>query len=138
MGAEADGLMLVNERGVPVAHAGLAMTLRDLARFGLLFMGGRGLPEKAVQRILKEGRPELLPAGHPGWYTHASYQWDQVHERGVLAKGGFGNQGLYIDIPREVVVVMFGTNATLDAKAVPMPVLKLVPALFPETAVKRP
>lgn len=138
MGAESDGLMLVNDRGVPIAHAGLAMTLRDLARFGLLFMANGGIPDRARERILKDGRPALLPAGHPNWYTHASYQWDQVHERGILAKGGFGNQGLYIDIPREVVVVMFGTNTTVDAKGVPMPVLKLAPALFPETAVKRP
>jgi CubicO group peptidase (beta-lactamase class C family) len=138
IGAEADGLFLVNERGVAIAHAGLAMTLRDLARFGLAFMPGGAIPAKARERMLKEGRPELLPKEHPAWYTHASYQWDQVHARGLLAKGGFGNQGLYIDIPREVVVVMFGTNATLDAKAVPMPVLKLVPALFPETAVKGP
>src|SRR5260221_8252845 len=34
MGAEHDALLLQNERGYPIAHAGMAMTLRDLARFG--------------------------------------------------------------------------------------------------------
>ena len=141
MGAEADALMLVNERGTSIAHAGLAMTLRDLARFGLLFCDrGReaAVPAAAQRRMLAEGRPALLPADHPKWYTHASYQWDQVHEGGVYAKGGFGGQGLYIDARREVVVVMFGTNSTVDAKAPPMPVLRMVPALFPETEVKQP
>lgn len=141
MGAESDALMLVNERGVPIAHAGLAMTLRDLARFGLLFMDRRkdaAVPAAVRDRMLKQGRPGLLPPDHPKWYTHASYQWDHVHENGVYMKGGFGGQGLYIDARREVVVVMFGTNTTVDAKSPPMPVLKLVPALFPETEVKPP
>ena len=53
-------------------------------------------------------------------------------------KGGFGGQGLYIDARREVVMVMFGTNTTVDAKVPPMPVLRLAPALFPETGVKSP
>ena len=49
---------------------------------------------------------------------------------------GAGGQGLYIDARREVVVVMFGTNTTVDAKPPPMPVLRFVRALFPETEVK--
>jgi len=141
MGAESDGLMLVNERGIAIAHAGLTLTLRDLARFGLLF-ADRGreavIPVAVRERMLKRGRPGLLPPEHPDWYTHASYQWDHVHEGGTYMKGGFGGQGLYIDARREVVVAMFGTNTAVDAKAPPMPVLKLVPALFPETAVKAP
>jgi CubicO group peptidase (beta-lactamase class C family) len=141
MGAESDALMLVNERGVAIAHAGLAMTARDLARFGLLFCdrtAGAAIAPAVRGRMLKQGRPALLPPDHPRWYTHASYQWDQVHEGGVYAKGGFGGQGLYVDARRDVVVVMFGTNTTVDAKAPPMPVLRLVPALFPESEVKSP
>jgi len=141
MGAESDADFLVNERGVAIAHAGLAMTLRDLARFGMLFMdtgADPAIPAAVRQRMLKEGRPALLPADHPKWFTHASYQWDQVNEAGTYMKGGFGGQGLYIDARREVVMVMFGTNTTVDAKVPPMPVLRLVPALFPETGVKSP
>jgi len=139
MGAEGDGLMLVNERGIAVAHAGLALTLRDLARFGLLFTAGADpapIPARVRARMLKEGRPALLGTDRPAWHTHASYQWDFVHEDGMYMKGGFGGQGLYIDARRDVVVVMFGTNTSVDAPAPPMPVLRMVPALFPESAVK--
>ncbi len=136
MGAEGDALMLVNDRGIAIAHGGLAMTLRDLARFGLLFTKNRDrrgpIPETFIRRILKEGRPSLRVESQSSWMTHASYQWDQVNERGVLAKSGFGGQGLYIDVNRDVVVAMFGTNPTLDAAPPAMPVLRLVPALFPE------
>jgi len=141
MGAESDGLMLVNERGVAVAHAGLAMTARDLARFGLLFTDpsrGAVIPAAVRERMFGQGRPALLPPDHPRHFTHASYQWDQVNERGTLFKGGFGGQGLFVDVRRDVVMVMFGTNATVDAKPAPMPILTLVPALFPETEVKSP
>ena len=141
MGAESDGLMLVNERGITVAHAGLAMTARDLARFGLLFTAPAReavIPAAVRHRMFKEGRPDLLPPDHPKHFTHASYQWDQVNERGTLFKGGFGGQGLFVDVRRDVVMVMFGTNATVDAKPAPMPILTLVPALFPETEVKSP
>ena len=37
IGAQGDALLLLNRQGFPVAHAGLVMTLRDMARFGLLF-----------------------------------------------------------------------------------------------------
>ncbi len=136
MGAEGDALLLVNDRGTAIAHGGLAMTLRDLARFGLLFTKNRDrrgpIPETFIRRILKEGRPTLKVESQSSWMTHASYQWDQVNERGILAKSGFGGQGLYIDVNRDVVVAMFGTNPTLDAAPPAMPVLRLVPALFPE------
>ncbi len=136
MGAEGDALLLLNDRGTPIAHGGMAMTLRDLARFGLLFTKNRDrrgpIPETFIRRILKEGRPTLKVESQSSWMTHASYQWDQVNERGILAKSGFGGQGLYIDVNRDVVVAMFGTNTTLDSPAPAMPVLRLVPALFPE------
>jgi CubicO group peptidase (beta-lactamase class C family) len=132
IGAEGDALLLVNDRGVPNAAGGLAMTLRDLARFGMQFTKNRDrrgpVPEGLIRRLLKEGRPALVEP--KGWMTHASYQFDQVSESGWLFKGGFGGQGLFVDVNRDVVVAMFGTNPTLDAPPVPMPVVKLVPALF--------
>ncbi len=136
MGAEGDALLLLNDRGIAIAHGGLAMTLRDLARFGLLFTKNRDrrgpIPETFIRRILKEGRPSLKVESQSSWMTHASYQWDQVNERGILAKSGFGGQGIYIDVNRDVVVAMFGTNITQDSAPPAMPVLRLVPALFPE------
>jgi CubicO group peptidase (beta-lactamase class C family) len=62
MGAEADALMVVNRNGVAVAHGGLAATLRDVARFGLLFAqraerGPSVVPGRVLHRITTGGRP---------------------------------------------------------------------------------
>ena len=37
IGAEADAFIVMNKKGVAAAHGGMSTTLRDLARFGLLF-----------------------------------------------------------------------------------------------------
>ena len=84
-----------------------------------------------VKRILGEGRPALLKAGSPEWIHHASYQWDAVGHRGELMKGGFAGQLLYVDRERDVVVAMFGTNATLDSPAPQLPVRALLERHFP-------
>src|SRR5262249_22144991 len=55
LGAEHDALLVQNERGYPVAHAGMAMTARDLARFGQLFLKssttarGAVVPERVME-----------------------------------------------------------------------------------------
>ena len=53
MGAEADGLLCVNRNGIALAHAGFSGTLRDLARFGMLFRRGREGPisDRLLRRI---------------------------------------------------------------------------------------
>ena len=91
IGAEHDGLFAENERGFPVAHAGMAVTLRDLARFGLLFTknpgaGQRGLiSEQILKRIFtSRGGPDqhgMLPL---------TYQWDLLSDKEELAKGRLG------------------------------------------------
>jgi CubicO group peptidase (beta-lactamase class C family) len=40
IGAEHDAILTQNERGYPMSGAGMAATLRDVARFGLLFTNG--------------------------------------------------------------------------------------------------
>ena len=48
LGADHDALLAENERGFPVAHAGMAATLRDLARFGLLFTKNPGPGQRTL------------------------------------------------------------------------------------------
>ena len=126
IGAEADAQIIVNERGVPIAHGGMVMTLRDLARFGIAMAEAANRSpnqpvvfQHFVSRLLAPGRSELLPAKHPEWLSHSSYQWDQVTKAGQIAKGGFADQMLFIDCRRNVVIVYFGTNPNADAMPVP-------------------
>jgi CubicO group peptidase (beta-lactamase class C family) len=127
MGAEHDALLLQNERGYPVAHAGMVATLRDLARFGLLFTKSAGptqrgiISEKILHRIFNEGRPELLAKDHPPDMLPLTYQWDMLSEKGEMAKGGWAGQLLYVNREKDVVVAYFGTNLTSDPKLEALP-----------------
>lgn len=127
IGAEHDGLFLENERGFPVAHAGMVATLRDVARFGLLFTkntepGHGGLvSEKMLHRIFNEGRAELLGKDHPPGLLPLTYQWDMLSDKGEMAKGGWAGQLLYVNREKDVVVAYVGTNATADPKMEALP-----------------
>jgi CubicO group peptidase (beta-lactamase class C family) len=125
MGAESDAQIVVNTKGVAVASGGMVTTLRDLARFGLLFTPSwnqtahsRIVSEKFQQRILAGGRPDLVKAWHfgprPDWLDHVAYQWDAVTKSGMFFKGGFGGQILYIAPQKDVVIAHFRTNKTVD------------------------
>ena len=58
IGAESDASIVVNEKKFPEAGAGMSATLRDVARFGLLFTKSAGpeqrgvISEQIVKRIL--------------------------------------------------------------------------------------
>ncbi len=142
IGADSDAHILVSERGVANVHAGLAMTLRDLARFGMAFtrsgMGTTGhgdsfVPASHVDKLLHDGRPELLAPGHDPRVHHASYQWDQVGTHDELEKGGFGDQYLFIDRDRDLVIAYFGTNAAVDAPGLRLPLRELAARYFPRS-----
>ena len=123
IGAESAAVIAAPRRGVPVAHGGVSSTLRDLARFGLLFTptGRAGkdplISDRYLENIQKRGRPEVFRAapddkfryvdGEPA--RHNSYQWDFVLNDGDFFKAGFGGQGLYISSSRDLVIVFFGT-----------------------------
>jgi len=124
MGAETDALVSVNSRGHGAVHGGIVATLRDVARFGLLFTGGRGrgvVSESYLEKILEGGRPELLEAAGRAVadVRHATYQWDRVYDDGSFFKGGFGGQGLYVSPEKDVVLAYFGTHG-YDAPAPPV------------------
>jgi CubicO group peptidase (beta-lactamase class C family) len=124
MGAESDALIVAPIDGIPVAASGISSTLRDLARFGLLFTPtGRILSDPVVsdellEQIQRGGRPEIYNAareegderlidGEPPYAN--SYQWDWVMADGDFYKGGYGGQGLYVSPARDLVVAFFGT-----------------------------
>lgn len=138
IGAEGDALMAVNRNGIAVAHAGMTATLRDLARFGLLFAhrdgageGERVISDHVLRRIIDGGRPQILePGSHPAWLTHVAYQWDGVTDKGDFFKGGFAGQLLYVAPRKDVVIAYFGTNESLDSKPPLLPLRQMVEDLF--------
>jgi CubicO group peptidase (beta-lactamase class C family) len=136
MGAEADALMVVNRNGVAVAHGGLAATLRDLGRFGLLFTrGAQGrssvIQDRVLRRITTGGRPQILESSeHAPGSHHVAYQWDGVLAQGDFFKGGFGDQLVYVAPRKDVVIAYFATNESLDFKPHLLPLRRMVDDLF--------
>lgn len=136
IGAEHDALLLQNERGYPVAHAGMGTTLRDLARFGLLFTKSAGagqrevVSDKVLHRIFDEGRAELLAKDHPAGMLPLTYQWDMLSDERELAKGGWAGQLLYVNREKDVVVAYFGTNLTNKPKLEALPCRVIAKTFF--------
>jgi CubicO group peptidase (beta-lactamase class C family) len=115
IGAEQDALIVQNENKFPVAHAGMCCTLRDLARFGLLFTKSAGpegvvIPERIINRFFSSRGAE--PDEHG--MLPQTYQWDMLSKGGELAKGGWAGQLLYVNRDKNVVVAYAGTNLTPD------------------------
>jgi CubicO group peptidase (beta-lactamase class C family) len=134
MGAESDGLMFLSHGYDPIYMGGMSATLRDNARFGLLFTPSGSeapydfIPKSYLKKIQEGGRPEIientgpidlyiyddpltkehLVDGEPS--HHSTYQWDIVMNDGDFFKEGGGGQGLYISPKRDLVIVYFGTH----------------------------
>ncbi|MBW2542911.1 MAG: serine hydrolase [Deltaproteobacteria bacterium] len=120
IGAEADATFFAGRYGVPLTHGGFTSSLRDLARFGLLFTPSYGgvsdrriVSDRYLDRILYGGRPELLANSRfgpppPSDVKHNVYQWDLVFDNGDFYKGGWSGQGLLINAERDYVAVYAG------------------------------
>lgn len=127
IGAEADAMQWVNERGRSYAGGGLYARLRDIARFGLAFTpSGRTerlrsvVSDRYLDDLKASARPEIYRAGDGQGMiedfpsdppSHSIWQWDAVWPDGDLYKGGYGGQGLYISPARDLVIAWFGTQS---------------------------
>jgi CubicO group peptidase (beta-lactamase class C family) len=125
MGAEHDATLAENERGYPASHAGMSATLRDVARFGLLFTKkppadeARVVSDAIIKRIFAGYGNERAPDEHG--MLPPTYEWDMISDKGELAKGGWAGQLLYINRDKDVVIAWFGTNQVADPKVEPLP-----------------
>lgn len=126
-GFEAAAQLCTSANGAPASHGGLCVTLRDLARFGMLFTPSGSkiarspvIDDEQLRRIQAGRRLDLQrpPSGDLPDYVTAAYgsrlppagrQWDFVMDDGDLFKGGFGGQGLYISPARDLVIAFAGT-----------------------------
>jgi CubicO group peptidase (beta-lactamase class C family) len=131
LGAEADASMTVSSQGTPASHGGMSSTLRDLARYGLLFTPSWRtvsqtcvIPATYLRTIQRGGRPELFETGTSGRAAiallgerprHHTYQWDLVMEDGEFFKAGYHGQGLWISPTRDLVIAYFGHGAPATA-----------------------
>jgi CubicO group peptidase (beta-lactamase class C family) len=122
IGAEHDALLAENERGFPVAHAGFAATLRDIARFGLQFTKNpTSQPSVISDAILHRIFTSRGETADEHGILPLTYQWDMLSAEGELAKGGWAGQLLYINREKDVVVVWSGTNLTDNPPLEPLP-----------------
>jgi hypothetical protein len=112
--------------GTAVAHGLVATTLRDFARFAMLFTPSwhHSADEQVVSpAVLKR----IQTAGNSAAYKksgtfhdhrqyfgedpdHNSFQFDDVFADGAMFKHGNLGQGIYVDPGRDVVGVYFSTN----------------------------
>ena len=125
MGMEQDASMAVDRQGVPFAGAGLAASLRDLARFGeMIRLGGRWngrqiVPAAAVRAILSGGDAAAFRnANYPG-LEGGSYNSQWWHRAGgqTLAIGIHG-QGIYIDPRADLVIARFASHPSATNRAI--------------------
>jgi len=117
VGGESNALMLTTKPSGAQTFTGMSSTLRDLARYGLLFTpSGRSsehivISDNYLKRIQSGHNPKLR---NRSWFfdeeKYNSYHWDDVYDDGDFVKYGLWGQGLYISPSRDLVIAYFGTK----------------------------
>ena len=107
MGANSNAYVCLSDKGIPWVHGGISATLRDLARFGMLFTKSdiTARKEKIISFAQVQEIFNTTPIDFPIPFKWA-YQWD-LAEQGFLMKGGFGGQALYVHPEKEIVIAYF-------------------------------
>lgn len=108
MGASADAYICLSEKGIPWPHGGMSVTLRDLARFGMLFTKSEIVAQREsiisftqLKEIFDAPSVDNMFAPFK-W----GYQWDLASD-GIMVKGGFGGQVLLINPEKDIVIAYF-------------------------------
>ena len=123
MGARSAGQLISTRNGNAFSAGGAVTTLRDLARYGLLFTpSGRKEPDPVISDsylakihdprrydLYSRSQREARATRGDDSFSHNSYQWDWVSTEGDFSKGGAGGQGLYVSPSRDLVIAWFGT-----------------------------
>ena len=122
MGAEFDAEITLDRLGNPMADGGISATLRDLARFGLLFM-----------RRGRSGRRQVVPAwwiddtirgapdgphafaegdereGYPAGGHYRNCWWVRDPSLPFYHGSGINGQGVFVHVPSQTVVAKLST-----------------------------
>jgi CubicO group peptidase (beta-lactamase class C family) len=127
LGMEHDAYMIVSNSGYSLGFFGMNTTLRDMARFGMIFTPSVSILTKEpiltpaqIGKMQKGSHPEMYTEGFVGKIMQShfpeesgitvNYQWDAVFANGDLFKSGVGGQGLYVSPSRDIVVGWFCTG----------------------------
>jgi CubicO group peptidase (beta-lactamase class C family) len=119
LGCEEDAYISVDSMGVAMGGAGLAATLRDLARFGELLRcdGAREsrqvIPAAVVADIRRGADPaKFSKAGYTllTGYSYRNMWWVTHNEHGAFEGRGIHGQRLYIAPLAEMVVARFASH----------------------------
>jgi CubicO group peptidase (beta-lactamase class C family) len=120
LGAERDAQITVDSGGCAITDGGICTTLRDLARFGQLYLeGGAGIvPQEWVQRV-SAADPRLVEAFsqseeaslYPGAMYHDLW-WVIDPSREIFVALGIYGQMLLIHRTADVVVAKLSTQPT--------------------------
>ncbi len=127
IGPEADALIAISDEGHAYASGGISARLRDIARFGQLFVApdesgvfGKALVDDMRRTgvpLGKELKIELIETFGADLPVRASWQWDRIWEDGGMYKGGYSGQGLYVDPDRSLVIAWFGTGLNFNERS---------------------
>ncbi len=124
MGAERDAAITVDPHGCPLPDGGICATLRDLARVGVLHLGGgrvgrRQVIPRAWVRDIGDPDPDLRTAfeaspdarefpGFPDARYHLQW-WVLDPSRRIYAAAGINGQQLLVHEPSRTVVAKLST-----------------------------
>jgi CubicO group peptidase (beta-lactamase class C family) len=122
IGAEHDAEIMVDAKGFAIIEGGICATLRDVGRFGLMWLGdgsidGRSIvPGEWVARLLVRDRELIDAYGQPselggptaGAFYHDNW-WVWDAERGVHAAVGMNGQNIFVHRPSRTVVAKLST-----------------------------
>jgi len=126
IGTQSDGYVGITPEGYSMGWGFVSSTLRDLARFGMIFTPSwKKISKKQIitaeilNKIQNNGNPDIFAKGYVGkemlnvlYETKLSnsYQWDLVFSDGDFYKSGTGGQGLYVSPSRDLVIAWFSTG----------------------------
>jgi CubicO group peptidase (beta-lactamase class C family) len=122
MGAEFDAEITLDAHGNPMADGGICACLRDLARFGQLYLeGGRTIvPEDWISDTIRgapDGAQAFAAGGQPGpagaHYRNCWWVWQP--DVPFYQASGINGQAVYIHVPSQTVVAKFSTWPTASS-----------------------
>ena len=124
MGAEFDAEITVDSRGNPMADGGICATLRDLARFGQLYLQGGRIGDRVIVpgawiddtiRGAPDGAQAFAGGNHAPGPPGAHYRncwWVWYPEVPFYQASGINGQNVFVHVPSQTVVAKLSTWPT--------------------------